>query len=219
MVKAMQLHSDPVLWYFADPMCSWCWGFSPVMTKIKAEYDKTLKIALVMGGLRPDQQQPLSEDERAELFHHWHQVAETTAAEFAFDGALPEGFVYNTEPASRAVICAGLLDSSQLFPYFTAVQLAFYLQQQDVRQKAVLQQLAGECGLDEAAFSRLFDDKKQHESTRKSFAFAKKAGVRGFPTLILSQNSQLQVLCRGYADFSTLQQQIDGLLAAESGRY
>ena len=26
--------------YFADPMCSWCWGFAPVIEKIAAEAAK-----------------------------------------------------------------------------------------------------------------------------------------------------------------------------------
>ena len=42
-----------VLWYFADPMCSSCWGFAPVMSAIKEKYSDRFRIALVLGGLRP----------------------------------------------------------------------------------------------------------------------------------------------------------------------
>jgi protein-disulfide isomerase-like protein with CxxC motif len=31
-----------VLWYFADPMCSWCWGFSPVIGAIKETYSERI---------------------------------------------------------------------------------------------------------------------------------------------------------------------------------
>ena len=34
----MDNDDKPILWYFADPMCSWCWGFSPVISEIKKSY-------------------------------------------------------------------------------------------------------------------------------------------------------------------------------------
>ncbi|MDH5427723.1 MAG: DsbA family protein, partial [Nitrospirota bacterium] len=29
---------SPTLIYVADPMCSWCWGFSPVLEEIRRLY-------------------------------------------------------------------------------------------------------------------------------------------------------------------------------------
>ena len=45
--------SDRHLIYFADPMCSWCYGFWPVIAAVQAAFGETLPIRLVMGGLRP----------------------------------------------------------------------------------------------------------------------------------------------------------------------
>ena len=42
----------PHLVYFADPMCSWCWGFSPVIEAISEQFGTSLPIRLIMGGLR-----------------------------------------------------------------------------------------------------------------------------------------------------------------------
>ena len=44
---------EPVgtLYYFGDPMCSWCWGFRPVLEQVDLEYPE-LKRVTVMGGLR-----------------------------------------------------------------------------------------------------------------------------------------------------------------------
>ena len=43
----------PRLIYFADPMCSWCYGFSPVIAQIRQTFGRALPIEVVMGGLRP----------------------------------------------------------------------------------------------------------------------------------------------------------------------
>ena len=41
----------PHLIYFTDPMCSWCYGFSPVIDEIRRAYGDALPIRVVMGGL------------------------------------------------------------------------------------------------------------------------------------------------------------------------
>ena len=97
---------ERILWYFADPMCSWCWGFTPAIGAIKESYSDRLKIALMLGGLRPGTTEPVTPKFREETLHHWQDVHKMTGQPFTFEGAMPEGFVYDTEPASRAVIAA-----------------------------------------------------------------------------------------------------------------
>jgi putative protein-disulfide isomerase len=39
--------------YVMDPMCSWCWGFAPVMTALAAEAEKQgVSLGLRVGCLR-----------------------------------------------------------------------------------------------------------------------------------------------------------------------
>ena len=72
------MKSQTILWYFADPMCSWCWGFSPVLDQIKARFGDKLKVALMMGGLRPGTTEPMTPELRDEILHHWVQVNKLT---------------------------------------------------------------------------------------------------------------------------------------------
>ena len=209
----MESNNNPTLWYFADPMCSWCWGFSPVISKIKENYAAKIKIALVMGGLQTEELNALSVSSREEVLHHWHQVEEMTGQSFLFDGVLAKGFIYNTEPACRAVITAGLIDSSKIFTYFTAIQRAFYTKNQDVTQTGCLQQLAVDCGMDAEEFKCLFEEESTKQSIEKSFQFTKKAGVQGFPTLILNVQNDLHIITRGYMDYDAVSAALDKLLS------
>lgn len=202
-----------ILWYFADPMCSWCWGFSPVISEIKKNYASQVKIALVMGGLQAGETHVLSASSREEIFHHWHQVEKMTGQQFSFENALADDFIYNTEPACRAVITVGSIDATKTFAYFTAIQTAFYTKNQDVTQIDCLQQLAVDCGLNGEEFNYLFDNEKQHEYVKKNFEFTKKAGVQGFPTLILNKAEQLDVITRGYDNYENISVSLDKLLS------
>jgi putative protein-disulfide isomerase len=202
-----------VLWYFADPMCSWCWGFAPVIDAIRAAYSERLKVALSLGGLRPGTREPMTPELRAEILHHWHAVQGMTGQPFAFEGALPAGFVYDTEPPSRAVIAVAGLDAAAVFPYFESVQEAFYAQGQDVTQAPTLAALAERRGLDPARFLERFDSEETRKTTHKHFAAARQAGVRGFPTVILQNASGGTLLTRGYQPFEELRPVIDAWLA------
>ncbi len=186
----------PILWYFADPMCSWCWGFSPVIETLREHDRDRMKIALVLGGLRHETA-PMPAAQRDDILHHWHAVHERTGQAFRFDGALPDGFVYDTEPACRAVVAMGGLDPALIFALFKAIQTAFYAEGRDVTQADVLAGLAAGLGVEAARFRQAFDSDDARARTQAHFRQTRQACVRGFPTLILQQDTQLHTVSTG----------------------
>jgi putative protein-disulfide isomerase len=205
--------SAPLLWYFADPMCSWCWGFSPVIERVRDDTRDRLKIALVLGGLRHETA-PMTAAQREDILHHWHQVHERTGQPFRFEGALPPGFIYDTEPACRAVVTLGSLDPVLIFPLFKAIQTAFYAEGRDVTQSAVLAELAAAVGVDPQAFQQAFDSDAARSKTQAHFRQSRQAGVRGFPALILQQDTQLHPIASGCQPLDTVRAALDARLAA-----
>ncbi|HQS82668.1 MAG TPA: DsbA family protein [Thiobacillus sp.] len=203
----------PILWYFADPMCSWCWGFSPVIETLREEYRDRMKIALVLGGLRHETAS-MTAAGRTEILHHWREVHARTGQPFRFDNALPEGFVYDTEPACRAVVTVGGLDSALIFPLFKAIQRAFYAGGHDVTQPGVLADLAAELGVDRNAFLPAFDSDAARAKTQAHFKQTRQAGVRGFPALILQQDTQLTPVSSGCQPLDTVRAAIETCIAA-----
>jgi putative protein-disulfide isomerase len=195
-------------------MCSWCWGFSPVIETLRDDYRERMKIALVLGGLRPGTSTPMTAAGREEILHHWHQVHARTGQPFRFESALSDGFVYDTEPASRAVVTIGRLDPAQIFPMFKAIQTAFYAAGRDVTQPAVLAELAASLGVDGAAFLHAFDSDDARTKTQAHFRQARQAGVRGFPALILQQDAQLQPVSNGCQPLETVREAIERCLQA-----
>ena len=118
--------------YIMDPMCSWCWGFAPVIDALQAAHPQ-LPLHLVVGGLRPGVTDPLSEATRRTLGEHWQAVGRTSGQPLLTPDALPDGFIYNTEPACRALVVARELDPQCVWPLARAIQAAFYTQAAKVR--------------------------------------------------------------------------------------
>ena len=206
--------ASPILWYFADPMCAWCWGFSPVVEAIREQYRDRLKIALMLGGLRPGGSAAMSQNECDQILHRWHEVQALSGQTFSFEGAPSAGFVYDTEPASRAIISVGALDAAATFPYFKAVQHAFYVGQYDVTQAEVLADLAQDHGIARDAFLTHFNSEPMRKKTHQHFVHSRQAEVRGFPTLV-AQNLEGHVVLRdGYCTLDEFQSVLDAWLAA-----
>ena len=200
---------EKTLWYIADPMCSWCWGFMPVIEKIRDEYTGQFELELLLGGLRPGTKDPMPPAQRQEILHHWETVHRITGQRFRFEGALPEGFIYDTEPASRGVVAVSLLNSVAVFPFFRAVQFAFYAEQQSVTNSVVLAQLAGNAGVDVQWFAQTFESDVAKNLTREHFHRSRRLGVSGFPTLIMQDKAGYSFLTRGYRPFQELAPKID----------
>jgi putative protein-disulfide isomerase len=192
----------PHLIYFADPMCSWCYGFSPVIDQIRAAYGRALPIRVIMGGLRPGTETPMTPEAKRDVVGHWNHVHE--ASGLPFDPAVldREGFIYDTDPAARAVVVARRLGGEELAArYLASAQRAFYAENRDVTRGEVLGEIAAEYGLDRDAFLADWATDEAKQETWRDYALSQRAGVTGFPTLVGGPNDQgvYGVVTRGYA--------------------
>jgi len=203
----------PILRYFADPMCSWCWGFTSVFEQIREHFDKNFRFALVMGGLRPYTRDSVTDQFRQDILQHWHDVQNMTGQDFTFDNAMPEGFIYNTEPPARAVLTVGRLSPENTFAFFKAIQHAFYVEQLDVTKADALARLATAFDVQEDAFSDLFESKDMKAMVQKHYLQTREFGVRGFPTLGTGSTDQHIIFTSGYRPYPELEQTINEWLS------
>ncbi|TMH35218.1 MAG: DsbA family protein [Betaproteobacteria bacterium] len=202
--------------YIADPMCSWCYGFGKPMDALLAEPGDAapLQLALVMGGLRPYTTETLAPSTADEIFGHWRHVHEASGQPFASapHTALHEsGFVYDTEPASRATVTVRMLSPRNVWRYFKAVQQAFYAEGRNVTRPELLADLAEQQGLPRAEFASAFDSDAMRDATRADFAQSQAWGVRGFPTLLAEHEGALHVVTRGYLAEDALRSRLAAL--------
>lgn len=192
--------------YILDPMCSWCWGFNPVLQQVlKQAQAAGIKVTVRVGGLRTGEQALLDQSKRDYILQHWRSVAEATGQPFAFEQAMPSGFLYNTEPACRALVVARQLDETLLFSFLDSLQQAFYQDAQDITQPSVLRELAVQTGYDSDAFCDVFDAADTQEATQAEFAWVSNLAVRGFPTLLAQHQQQYALITNGYQPYTALE--------------
>src|SRR3569623_271935 len=193
--------TTPHLIYFSDPMCSWCYGFSPVIEEIRRTFGRALPIRVVMGGLRPGTETPMTEEAKLEIADHWTHVHEATGLPFNGAGMSRPGFVYDTDPAARAVVVARQEGEEMAASFLVRAQQAFYAEGRPLTTAEVLGDVAGEVGLDREPFIEAWSGAEAKEETCRDYAISQRAGVTGFPTLVAGPNAEgvYGVVTRGFA--------------------
>jgi putative protein-disulfide isomerase len=197
------------LLYIADPMCSWCYGFGPELTKfINAIPDASVDI--LAGGLRAYNKQILDNDQRDMILSHWDKVEQVSGLPFDASALSSPQFIYDTEPACRAVVAAKLLaedmPSMAILAVFHALQHAFYAQAKDITKLDILAQVAvqalnqfdGSDAFDEESFLETLQAPMTMDETRQHFEQIQRWGVRGYPALLLVKTEGLHMLTSGY---------------------
>ena len=201
--------------YFADPMCSWCYGFSPVVSAMRARYGEVLPIRPIMGGLRPGTTEPMTSEARRKLVGHWDEIGEMTGQPFDHGLETREGFVYDTDPAARAVVLARRTSQSDALDFLERAHRAFYAENRDVTQLSVLADLACEQGFDKGAFEAALADEGLKQETWRDYAISQRSGATGFPTLIVGPNADgtFALVTRGFQPRDQILGAIDGWLS------
>ncbi len=201
--------------YFADPMCSWCWGFAAVMETVQETWGEDLPVRLVMGGLRPGTTEAMTDKAKTELRGHWRHVTEASGQPFGASGVDTPGFVYDTDPAARAVVLMRRRQPGREVAFLATLQRAFYAGGENVTDPAVLGRLAADFGEDAADFAAELETESVKQETWKDYAVSRGAGVSGFPTLIMGPRADgtYVALSRGFQPQDVVVPAIAGLLA------
>ena len=203
------------LLYVADPMCSWCYGFAPVIRGIAEHFGDRLPVSLLLGGLRAGNTKPMTETDKRTIAGHWSKVQQATGQPFDFGLFEREGWVYDTEPACRAVVTMRLLNPRLALAYKARVQAAFYAENRDTTRDSVLADVAAEAGVDREMFFAELQSPEARNATMRDFLTAQEAGIRGFPTLLAGDGEgHYLVVANGYRPLDALPDALEKWLAS-----
>jgi putative protein-disulfide isomerase len=203
------------LLYVADPMCSWCYGFSPVIGAIATHFGDRLPVRLMMGGLRAGNTKAMRPADKDYIRDAWTRVNAATGQPFDHAFFEREGFVYDTEPACRAVVTGRRLDASHALALMGRISAAFYAENKDVTQGETLADLAEQVSYDRDAFAAALLSPDVRNETFRDFLTAQEIGIRGFPTLLASKGGgNYALVTNGYHPLEGLCEALEGWLGA-----
>jgi putative protein-disulfide isomerase len=201
--------------YFADPMCSWCYGFAPVIRTLADQFEGRLPVRMIMGGLRAGNTKPMTEKDREYIRGAWTRVGEASGQPFDFSFFEREHFVYDTEPACRAVVTMRRLAPEKALAFKARVSRAFYGENQDTTDVKVLAALAPEFDIDAERFELEMLSADARNDTFRDFLTSQQAGVQGFPLLAAgTEAGGYALVTNGFRPLDGLPEAIENWLEA-----
>lgn len=205
-----------VLYYAHDPMCSWCWGFAPVLRALETGLPEGVVLQRLLGGLAPDTPETMPGDMQERIRSTWRRIEETIpGTEFNFDywtRCVPRR---STWAPCRAVIAARAQGEAYDKGMTTAIQRAYYTQARNTSDTGVLVELAGELGLDVARFAADLDSDATRAQLQAQMAQCEALRVYSFPALVLEAGDAQWHIPVDYRDSAPMLELISDLLAGE----
>jgi putative protein-disulfide isomerase len=204
-----------ILYYFHDPMCSWCWGFKKAFQQLCEDLPEGILVKRVLGGLAPDSDEPMPGELRQQIKSGWLRIeAMIPGVTFNFDFWQKCQPRRSTYAACRAVIAARQQGEQYDVLMTNAIQDAYYQQARNPSDDETLIALAAELGIDR---QRFIDDFFSHEvktMLQQEIDFSRHMFVESFPSLVLKVENKTSGIEIDYTDYATMLKQIREILNA-----
>ncbi|MBM5572416.1 MULTISPECIES: DsbA family protein [Deefgea] len=196
--------SKPVLHYYFDPLCGWCYAAAPLLRA--AAESQALAVQLHAGGMMSgENRQTVTPTLRNYVMPHDQRIAALTGQPFGeayFNGLLlDQNAVFDSTPPTLAVLAAAALGGDDGIgqtglAMLARIQHAHYAQGQRIADGTVLLGLAVELGFASAAFAQAMSEQAvdldaHFNATRMAM---KRRNLRGFPSLVLEKQGVQQLI-------------------------
>ena len=183
----------------SDPICPWCYiGKAYLDRALEAAGDHPFAIEWHPFQLNPDMPAG-GMDRRAYLEAKFGgkegavrayapvvENAEKAGLKINFEGIARTP---NTLDAHRLIHWAGI--EQRQTPVVSALFKAYFVDGRDIGDKAVLAEIAGECGLDAAMMATLLEGEADADDIRARDTHARERGVTGVPTFVIANQHVL----------------------------
>lgn len=209
----------PLLIYCYDAYCGWCYGFSPVMKQIVAEYKDRLNIEVLSGGMMiGDRVMPI-EKIGPYIQSAYHRVEQLTGIKFGEDflwhTANPDksDWVMNSEkPAIALSVLKDYYPDKQL-DFASDLQYALNYEGRDLDDDEAYRHLLPQYNLPEEEFYSKLKSDAYKEKAYYEFALCKQLSVDSFPQVILQlDENKFYLLAKGFTAFEDIQARIEKIL-------
>lgn len=189
--------STPTLHYIHDPLCGWCYGAAPLVRAARG----MVRVQTHGGGMMAGAaRRAVTPELRQFVMSHDRRIAQASGQPFGqgyFEGLLRDpGAVLDSAPPITAMLAAEGLAGAGL-DMLARLQQAHYVEGRRIAERAVLEELAAEIGLDVNAFGSAYQ-RLQGAATQAhiehSRALLARIGGHGFPTFALERDGRFTVV-------------------------
>lgn len=205
--------------YISDPICGWCYGFTPVVQSLQQRHPDMQFDVLSGGMITGDNRYPIERMEQYILKAH-KQVESLTGIEFGkafLDGILlSKTYLLDSEKPSNAITVFKQLLPTQVVDFVHDIQAVFNYDGKSLNDDATYHELALKYGQDADAFVTSMNSDEVRYATNQEFAQVQSWGITGFPAAILATDKQYYLVAKGFTQLEDIEARIQNILNEEA---
>jgi putative protein-disulfide isomerase len=203
--------------YVYDPLCGWCYGFSPVMQKLYAQYNGTLQFEVLSGGMITGERVQPIKTMASFIRKAYKEVERGTGVKFGkrFTGKiLDEGTaIFSSVPPSQALMAFKQLNPAKALTFAHDIQQAIYGEGIEPTNISHYGMLAQRLGVDSTKFMTLMKTDAIKRSTEKEFSDVQEMGVEGFPAVFyVDPQGKRTMISNGYVSLAELEAKLKSVI-------
>lgn len=200
--------------YYADVLCGWCYGFSPVISKIYQEYSDQIDFDVVSGGLFLGNRAGLINEVAPHIkAGAYKKVEALTGVKFGdtfLNEALEKGtMILNSLPHAIAICIIKERFPEKAIEFTSLLHKAVYYNGMDSENLPAYEKYAAQIGFDSDEFSSKMLDPVYTDKALKGFERFGQQEVNVFPSLMLETGDENILLSSGSISYEDLKDLLD----------
>lgn len=200
------------IYYVFDPLCGWCYGFTPVMIDFKEKHKDKFDFKIISGGMVVGLRvHPITH--MSSYISQAHKRVEdltgvTFGEEFLNKTLYDSTVIMDSELPTRALLVFMKMKPDHAFEFAHDIQKALYYDGQNLSEKSTYGPLAAKYGIDSEYFINELRQEEYRQQAYEQFEQSNQLGVTGFPSVVLEHNSRKQKITSGYVSLEKLETQV-----------
>jgi putative protein-disulfide isomerase len=187
--------------YIYDAVCGWCYGFTPVIQQLQAQFGAEMEFEILSGGMM------LSANHRpASAMYTYIQdahkrVEATTGIKFGtafLDEYLQTDDIMDSEKPGVALTVFKQYQPEKAINFAHDMQLALNYYGKSLNDDTTYAELLEKYNIPAAEFLKKMQQDENKYATHQEFNMVQQWGITGFPAAILDNGEQLYLIARGF---------------------
>ena len=210
---------QPVLIYCYDAYCGWCFGFSPVIKKIAADYKETLQTEVLSGGMILPEKPVHISTSAGYILNAYKNVEELTGIKFGEDylwhirNAEDSDWYPNSEKPAIAMCIFKEFYPERAVEFAADLQYALHLEGRDLTDNEAYRHIIEKYSIQPEVFYEKLQSEQYKEMAYYEFSLMKQLQVTGYPCVFVQTGDlKFNMVARGYTDYDALKKRIDLIL-------
>ncbi len=209
----------PVLIYCYDAYCGWCYGFSPVITKVAKEYKHQVDIDVLSGGMILPEKPTHIGIAAGYISNTYKNVEELTGIKFGSDylwhinNPDDSDWYPNSEKPAIAMCIFKEFYPERSVEFATDLQYGLHYEGRDLTDDESYLHLLEKYSIQPEIFYEKLASGEYKEMAYYEFSLMKQLQVTGYPCVFIQTGDlKFVMVARGFTDYETLKERMDKVL-------